>query len=235
MKGEINIGGRKIPVWVIAAGILGALGLFILTRFTGGGKSEQEVEGDLDAANLSDQFQKALDAQSNALIASNSAIQKQIDTLTAANSKTNTDLTTALTKAIGDMTTYINSKLTGGSPTGGGSTTTPGGSPITYNPAVGPIVNNTGGRTPGPDNRWLAIPQTLPAGVSLQQISSTAVLAKTPLGDILVTGSPTGAGYHGTFPQSQAGLAVGQMPDVIKQAYAAAIHALDPGFIGTYL
>lgn len=125
MGGEINIGGRKIPVWVIAAGVLGALGLFILTRITGGGKSESDsVEGNLDAANLATQFQEALND-------SNSALQKQIDSLTAANASTNSTLSSAINKAVTDLTTLINSKLTGGTPGGsnggggnGGGTTT---------------------------------------------------------------------------------------------------------------
>lgn len=144
MDGTIDIGGRKVPVWVIAAGVIGAVGLFILVRFTGGAKGGGEdpaAGGDLAIADLADQFQKALNDQNAALISSNSQIQKQIDTLTAANAKTNSDLTSALTKAIADLTAYINAHLSGGNPSGGGGgTTTPGGNTPVYTPTGNPIT-----------------------------------------------------------------------------------------------
>lgn len=37
LGGEVNLGGRKIPIWVFAVAGIGALGLYIVTRKGGGG------------------------------------------------------------------------------------------------------------------------------------------------------------------------------------------------------
>lgn len=222
MKGEINIGGRKIPLWVIAVGVLGALGLFILTRITGGGGSkpegEGEVGGDLDMANLSDQFSKAL-SQSNA------ANQKQIDALNAANAKQTTDFT----KALSDLKAYFESKLTGGNPTGGTSSNVP------YTPTVGPITpgSNTGGRTPGPDEKWVGIPQSIPAGVTLNKNAIGAI--DVVYGNYTAMVRPSSGSYGGyaiSMPQYYG--PTSSYPLQFKQGIQAAIHALNPGFIGSY-
>lgn len=228
MGGDIEIGGRRIPVWVIAAGVLGALGLFILTRITGGSKGNAgEAEGDLDAANLSDQFQKAINQTNAALIANNQQIQKQIDALTAANAKTNTDLTAALAKAVSDIMGKISGGLGGGNPTGGTS------SNVTYSPEVGAITpgSHTGGRTPGPDEKWVGIPDTIPQGVTLTKLASGAI--DVVYGNYSATVRPSpGGGYATSMPQYYG--PTSSYPTEFKQAIQAAIHILNPGFIGSY-
>ena len=223
MNGEINIAGRKVPLWVIAVGVLGALGLFILTRITGGGGSkaegEGEVGGDLDMANLSDQFSKALSQ-------SNTANQKQIDALNAANAKQTTDFT----KALADLKAYLEGKLNGGNPAG-----TPPASNVPYTPAVGPITpgSNTGGRTPGPDEKWVGIPDAIPAGVTLTKNAIGAI--DVVFGNYTAMVRPSNGsmgGYAVSMPQYYG--PTSSYPAQFKQGIQAAIHTFNPGFIGSY-
>jgi hypothetical protein len=144
----------------------------------------------------------------------------------------------SLNQAIGALNSQIQqiaNKVTTLEPVGGTVPTTPAPTPanaVVYNPSVGTILGNTGGRTPGPDSKWLGIPDKLPTGASLTWLNPTTIDVKYKDYTARVTGSPTGAGYHASYggyygkPE--------EVPTEFKQSIQAAIHAMNPGFIGSY-
>lgn len=230
MADEITIAGRKIPVWTILVGAGGAVLLFIITKMQGGG-------GQASSGLASAQYDQAIGTL-------NDQIQKLATQVTGLEQQGGGGSTApgGTPGPVGGGNTFPFPPGVTGGPTGNmvlqlgpkqQSAAVPGaGAPINYSPSVGVLTNFTGGKTPGPASNWIPVPPALPTGVTLSQLNPFEVQANTPTGSFVVSASPLGLGYSGGPSWVTGGIAT--WDPITQNAYQAAIHALDPGYIGSY-
>lgn len=142
-QAAIQVGNRKIPIWVLAAGGLGAVGLFILTKIQGGGSNQQ---GDGSALAMSDYGQQLLAFQGqigSQLGQFDAAIQQSIQQQTAQQNA----FTTAWQQFQQQILNMLHQSQSGGGTNGGDTNipqvgfTPPTGNPITLTPVGGGGVN----------------------------------------------------------------------------------------------
>lgn len=228
-QASIEIGGKQVPVWVIGAGVLGGLALFLLTRLKGGGADSgalADTQIGEQFLRYGEQFQKALDEQSKALASATSQINTQFQAYQTQQAATN--------KSLLDAITALQAKIAG--LISGGLTQHTEGSPVIYDPTIGEIVNATGGKVGSlaDENRWLPIPQALPSSVKLTWLGSDRIKVDAPSATAIVQKNVSGIGFSTTYSKYLGAGGFINFPQDIQQGVLAAIHSMSPGFTGSY-